>query len=116
MSDPGQLAELKRESGKRVSVSLPALNEQTTIGDMCTSIRVDLMEKVELVDELVVVDSGSEDDTLEVAEAAEAEIHSSGDLSDALVQFIPKENGPLAVRFDQEIIERPAMANSLLQS
>jgi hypothetical protein len=31
MPDPGQLAELKRESGLRVSVSLPALNEQTTI-------------------------------------------------------------------------------------
>ncbi len=36
------------------------------------------------------------------------------DLSDALVQFIPKENGPVAVRFDQEIIERPPMANVLL--
>jgi Fur family ferric uptake transcriptional regulator len=33
-------------------------------------------------------------------------------LSDALVQFIPSENGPVAVPFDREIIERPAMANT----
>jgi glucosyl-3-phosphoglycerate synthase len=80
MPDPGQLAELKRESGLRVSVCLPALNEQTTIGAMCTRIRVDLMETVNLVDELVVIDSGSEDDTLDVAAAAGAEVHSGRDV------------------------------------
>jgi len=32
MLDPGLLAELKRESGLRVSVCLPAPNEQTTRG------------------------------------------------------------------------------------
>ena len=78
--DPGPLAELKRKSGLRVSVSLPALNEQTTIGDICTSIRTELMEEVHLVDELVVVDSGSTDDTLAVARAAGAEVHRGCDV------------------------------------
>jgi hypothetical protein len=36
------------------------------------------------------------------------------DLADSLVQFVVTDNGPAAVRFDQEIIERPAMANILL--
>ena len=78
--DAGLLAELKREAGLRISVCLPALNEQTTIGDMCTKIRVDLMEGVGLVDELLVVDSGSEDDTMAVARATGAEVHRGAEI------------------------------------
>lgn len=57
-----------------VSVVLPALNEAETVGDIVTTIRRELMEKVRLVDELVVIDSGSTDATTEVARRAGARV------------------------------------------
>ncbi|KOX34307.1 glucosyl-3-phosphoglycerate synthase [Streptomyces sp. NRRL F-6491] len=58
-----------------VSVVLPALNEEATVGDIVAVIRRELMsEAVPLVDELVVLDSGSTDRTAEVAAAAGARV------------------------------------------
>ncbi|MDX3584421.1 glucosyl-3-phosphoglycerate synthase [Streptomyces europaeiscabiei] len=64
----------KRASGQSVSVVLPALNEEETVGDIVAIIRHDLMRQVPLVDEIVVVDSGSTDRTSEVAAAAGARV------------------------------------------
>ncbi|MEU9675070.1 glucosyl-3-phosphoglycerate synthase [Streptomyces parvus] len=57
-----------------VSVVLPALNEEATVGAIVAVIRRELMEKVRLVDELVVIDSGSTDSTAAVARAAGARV------------------------------------------
>ncbi|WP_020122862.1 glucosyl-3-phosphoglycerate synthase [Streptomyces canus] len=64
----------KRSTGRTVSVVLPALNEEETVGDIVAVIRHDLMQQVPLVDEIVVVDSGSTDRTSEVAAAAGARV------------------------------------------
>lgn len=56
------LVAAKRDS---VAVVLPALNEQETVGAIVTVIRDELLGS--LVDDLLVVDSGSEDATAEVA-------------------------------------------------
>ncbi|MFI2633963.1 glucosyl-3-phosphoglycerate synthase [Streptomyces collinus] len=64
----------KQRTGRTVSVVLPALNEEATVGDIVAVIRHDLMRQVPLVDELVVVDSGSTDRTSEVAAAAGARV------------------------------------------
>ncbi|WP_393081506.1 glucosyl-3-phosphoglycerate synthase [Streptomyces sp. LN704] len=64
----------KRASGSTVSVVLPALNEEETVGEIVAVIREDLMRRVPLVDEIVVVDSGSTDRTSEVAAAAGARV------------------------------------------
>ncbi|MFE9626638.1 glucosyl-3-phosphoglycerate synthase [Streptomyces sp. NPDC006527] len=64
----------KRASGQSVSVVLPALNEEETVGDIVAIIRHDLMQQVPLVDEVVVVDSGSTDRTSQVAAAAGARV------------------------------------------
>ncbi|MET9928413.1 MULTISPECIES: glucosyl-3-phosphoglycerate synthase [unclassified Streptomyces] len=57
-----------------VSVVLPALNEEATVGAIVATIRRELMEKVRLVDELVVIDSGSTDATAAAARAAGARV------------------------------------------
>lgn len=64
----------KRSSGQSVSVVLPALNEEETVGEIVAAIRRDLMQRVPLVDEIVVVDSGSTDRTSAVAAAAGATV------------------------------------------
>nr|WP_203602624.1 glucosyl-3-phosphoglycerate synthase [Streptomyces coelicoflavus] len=69
-----QLLSAKHATGQSVSVVLPALDEEATVGDIVTVIRRELMLRVPLVDELVVVDSGSSDRTSEVAAAAGARV------------------------------------------
>ncbi|MEU1573697.1 glucosyl-3-phosphoglycerate synthase [Streptomyces collinus] len=69
-----QILAAKQRTGRTVSVVLPALNEEATVGDIVAVIRHDLMRQVPLVDELVVVDSGSTDRTSEVAAAAGARV------------------------------------------
>ena len=69
-----QILAAKQRTGRTVSVVLPALNEEATVGDIVSVIRHDLMRQVPLVDELVVVDSGSADRTSEVAAAAGARV------------------------------------------
>ncbi|GAA5007436.1 hypothetical protein GCM10025734_48510 [Kitasatospora paranensis] len=72
----------KRAAGPdgTVSVVLPALDEEPTVGEIVTRIREELMERLPLVDELVVVDSGSVDRTAETARAAGARVVHRDDL------------------------------------
>ncbi|MEU0370098.1 glucosyl-3-phosphoglycerate synthase [Streptomyces sp. NPDC006283] len=69
-----RLISAKVRQGSTVSVVLPALNEEATVGDIVRIIRRELMEAVPLVDELVVIDSASSDRTSEVAAAAGARV------------------------------------------
>jgi glucosyl-3-phosphoglycerate synthase len=68
-ADLRRLVDAKERQGVRISVGLPALNEEETIRSVIRSIRTRLMERVPLVDELVVIDSDSIDRTREIAEA-----------------------------------------------
>jgi glucosyl-3-phosphoglycerate synthase len=77
---------LAAKRNTKVSVVLPALNEEATVGDIVAVIRRELMtEAVPLVDELVVIDSGSTDRTAEVAAAAGARVVAR----DAILPRIP---------------------------
>src|SRR5437879_5853643 len=69
-----QMLAAKQRTGQSVSVVLPALDEEETVGDSVTVIRRDLMVQAQLVDEIVVVDSASTDRTAEVARAAGARV------------------------------------------
>ncbi|MEU7044407.1 glucosyl-3-phosphoglycerate synthase [Streptomyces varsoviensis] len=72
-----QLLAAKCAAGARgtVSVVLPALDEEATVGAIVATIRRELMAgPVPLVDELVVMDSGSTDRTAAVAAAAGARV------------------------------------------
>ncbi len=68
--DLRSLRRLKAEQRAVVSCVVPTLNEAATIGKVLAALR-----RNPLVDELVVVDSGSTDGTLALAEAAGARVH-----------------------------------------
>ena len=59
----------------RVSLVVPARNEAATVGDVVTRVRTALVDTVELLDEIVVIDSDSTDETYAVAEDAGAIVH-----------------------------------------
>lgn len=65
---------LARKGTATVSVIIPARNEEATVGDIIRTIRSHLVERVPLVDEVLVVDSRSEDATAQVATAAGARV------------------------------------------
>lgn len=65
--DLNMLLRLKRQQNLTISVALPALNEEATIGKIISTIKQRLVEDVPLVDELVVIDSDSEDRTRDIA-------------------------------------------------
>jgi glucosyl-3-phosphoglycerate synthase len=71
-ADLPALVEAKRAQGVTVSVCIPALNEEATIGPIVERIHRELTEEVALVDELVVIDSASADGTRLAAEAGGA--------------------------------------------
>ena len=68
------LAVSKAAQGLRISVCVPAHNEQATVADIVGTVRANLMEEAPLVDELVVVDDGSDDETAKEAQAAGATV------------------------------------------
>lgn len=74
-----ELLEAKRASGSRIAVCLPALDEANTIGDICRVVDLELVA-TGLVDELIVMDSGSSDATSALAEAAGARVYRSADV------------------------------------
>lgn len=70
--DPTALATAKGET--TVSVCIPARNEEPTVGQIVERIRVDLVDGLGLVDEIVVIDDHSTDRTSAVAAAAGATV------------------------------------------
>ena len=74
-ADLRRLVDAKERQGLRISVGLPALNEEATIRGVIHAIRTRLMERIPLVDELVVIDSDSTDRTREIAEAEGVPVH-----------------------------------------
>ena len=65
---------VERKGGERISVCLPARNEEDTVGEIVSRIHEQLVERVPLVDELVVIDDHSTDATAARAEAAGATV------------------------------------------
>ena len=70
----------KQRTGTRISVVIPARDEEATIADVVGGIRTDLVEGAGLVDELIVMDSLSTDATAERAASAGAKVHSVADV------------------------------------
>lgn len=67
-SDVRRLVEMKERQGLTISLGLPALNEEKTIGPIICTVRTKFMENYPLLDEVVVIDSNSRDRTVEIAQ------------------------------------------------
>ncbi|MGH2694055.1 MAG: glucosyl-3-phosphoglycerate synthase [Actinomycetota bacterium] len=111
-SDAPTLARLKRSAGVFVTVCLPALDEAATVGIICERIASKL-GRGGLVDELVMIDSGSSDGTPEIARAAGATVHQASDIlprfgpslgkGDALWRSLAVTSGDIIVWLDSDV-------------
>jgi glucosyl-3-phosphoglycerate synthase len=66
-ADLERLIALKKEQGVTVSLALPSLEEEQTVGKVIRTVKKALMEDVPLLDEIVLVDSNSADRTRAIA-------------------------------------------------
>lgn len=78
--DLRKLVEEKERKGLTISLCIPTLNEEKTIGKEVLILRSELMERYGLVDEFAVIDSGSDDRTREVASAYGADVYLASDI------------------------------------
>jgi glucosyl-3-phosphoglycerate synthase len=79
---PGEvLLDGKRRADARISVVIPARDEERTIADVVGSLRAAVVERIPLVDEVVVIDSDSADGTAAAAARAGATVHRARDVA-----------------------------------
>jgi glucosyl-3-phosphoglycerate synthase len=78
------LLDAKARCGARISVVIPARNEERTVAGVAGPLVQALMSDAPLVDELVVIDSDSTDGTAEAATVAGAVVHRASDIAPVL--------------------------------
>lgn len=86
--DLKQLVEAKQRQNLTISLCLPTLNEEKTIGKEVVLFKSELVERYPLLDEIAVIDSGSGDNTLEVAQNFGADVYLADDI---LPEIEPKK-------------------------
>jgi glycosyltransferase involved in cell wall biosynthesis len=69
-----KLRTAKERLGLTVSVCLPTRDEAATVGGIVRNLRRNLLERARLIDEIVVMDAGSGDDTAAIAQAEGARV------------------------------------------
>ena len=85
--DLERLVQLKRKQGLTVSLVLPTLNEEETIGPIVRKATREMVERYPLLDEILVIDSASDDRTRQIAEAEGARVVSHPDVLDRYGSF-----------------------------
>lgn len=75
-----ELVKIKEKGKRKISCVIPTLNEEDNVGKVIREIRRALMGKLKLVDEIIVIDSGSKDNTKKSAEEAGAVFYYAKDL------------------------------------
>ncbi|MCW5874973.1 MAG: glucosyl-3-phosphoglycerate synthase [Anaerolineales bacterium] len=73
--DLKRLLALKEQQGLTISLAMPSLNEEATVGKVIRTVKKALMERVPLVDEIVLIDSGSTDRTRTIAEKLDVPVY-----------------------------------------
>lgn len=110
-----RLLAAKAAGGHRVSVVIPARDEEDTVGGVVARVRAAWMEEHPLVDELVVIDSDSVDATAARAREAGALVHAAAHVrpdlgpaqgkGEALWKSLHVTTGDLLVFLDADLIE-----------
>ncbi len=67
--DLHHLLDLKAKQNLTVSLALPALNEEETVGKVIETVKDALIEEIPLLDEILLMDSNSTDRTREIAQS-----------------------------------------------
>ncbi len=110
---PALVAAKERAGG--VSLVVPARNEAATVGDVVARVREALVDTVALLDEVVVIDSDSSDDTSAVAREAGAVVHRAADIrpdlgvatgkGEAMWKSLFVTSGDLVVFMDADLVD-----------
>jgi len=85
--DLNRLVEEKAKKNLKISLCLPTLNEEKTIAKEIIILKSELMTRYPLLDEIIVVDSGSTDKTTEIARAYGADVYLATEILPRLEQF-----------------------------
>jgi glucosyl-3-phosphoglycerate synthase len=113
-ADLRQLVALKEQQGLVISLALPALNEEETVGKVIRTVKRALMDKVPLLDEIVLIDSNSNDRTREIARKLNVPVYIHQDLlhdygarpgkGEALWKSLLVTKGDIVVWIDTDIV------------
>ncbi len=87
--DLNYLVREKKRKNLTISLCLPTLNEEETIAKEIVIFRSELVLRYPLIDEIVVIDSGSTDKTREVAKAFGASVY----IADEILPDLEKQKG-----------------------
>ena len=123
--DLNYLLDLKRERGLSISLALPALNEETTVGNVIQTIKEALVEAAPLLDEIVLIDSNSEDRTREIAQSLGVPVYIHQDIlpdygsrrgkGEALWKSLYCTQGDIVIWLDTDIVNiHPRFAYGLI--
>ena len=85
--DLSYLVAVKQKKNLRISLCLPTLNEEKTIAKEIVILKSELMTRYPLVDEIVVIDSGSTDNTVNIAQSFGADVHDANEILPRLEKF-----------------------------
>jgi glucosyl-3-phosphoglycerate synthase len=78
--DMQELIRAKEKAGISISLCIPTLNEEKTIGKEIIVFKSELMDRYPFVDEIAVIDSGSTDNTIEIAASYGADTYLSAEI------------------------------------
>jgi len=87
--DLKKLVEAKEKQNLSISLCLPTLNEEKTVGKEIILFKSELQDRYPLIDEIAVIDSGSEDNTMEVAKSFGADVY----LADEILPDLESKKG-----------------------
>jgi glucosyl-3-phosphoglycerate synthase len=85
--DLQQLVDAKKQRGVSISLCFPTLNEEKTIAKEIVIMKSELMTRYPLLDEIVVIDSGSTDHTRDIAAAYDVAVYEANDILPRLEKF-----------------------------
>jgi len=87
--DPVALFRRKQERELRISLCIPTLNEAETIAGVVEALRP-LRDQIPLLDEIAVIDSGSDDQTCRIATSAGADVYLATEILPELEPMVGK--------------------------